>query len=57
MNIHEMIEIIKKDPSCEVFQSNGIPNLNEGDELPVDIQQFYNLCGGIHFFKVQSMNL
>lgn len=51
MIIHEIIEIIKKDPNCEVLQSNGIPNLNEGDELPVDIQQFYNLCGGIHFFK------
>lgn len=51
MNIHEIIEMIRKDARCEVFQPNGMPHLKDGDNLPVDIQQFYGLCGGIRFFK------
>lgn len=51
MNIYEIIDMIREDKRCEVFQSNGTPYLNDGDQLPIDIQQFFNLCGGIRFFK------
>lgn len=51
MNIHEIIEMIRKDENCKVFQPNGIPELKNGDFLPAEIQQFYSMCGGIQFFK------
>jgi len=51
MNIREIIDMVKGNDMCEVFQPIGIPNLKTGDKLPSDIEEFYSLCGGIHFFK------
>lgn len=51
MNIKKIVGIIKNDKKCEVYDICGSPILKEGDVLPEDIKHFYELCGGIHFFK------
>lgn len=50
MNILEIIELVKKNDKCKVYQPSGLPKLRIGDKLPSDIKEFYNLCGGIKFF-------
>lgn len=51
MDIEEIIEVIKRDKECKVYDICGNPMLKEGDILPEDIKHFYEICGGIHFFK------
>ena len=51
MNIYEIIKMIKEDKQCEVYVPCGEPMMRKEDKLPDDIKVFYELCGGIRFFK------
>lgn len=50
MSIQELIKKISSNPMCFVKESIGLPQLEEGVELPKDILEFYKLCGGIDLF-------
>lgn len=50
MSISTLINKIKKMPNCIVHQPSSFPILEENHSLPDDINEFYNLCGGIDLF-------
>lgn len=55
MKVKELINEIKTLPNCKVYPSKGLPLLdNEKHNLPDDIIEFYELCGGITLFESES---
>lgn len=51
MNMRETIEKIKASPDCMVLPFNGIPNTEDNLELPDDVREFYETCGGVILFQ------
>lgn len=54
MSITELIEKIKNNPECKVYDPKGVPVLGDGFELPHDLKVFYEKCGGISLFTHKS---
>jgi hypothetical protein len=57
MNLKNQIEKVKKIPGCTVLNSDGIPELNLKHELPKDLRDFYELCGGMILFKDSAFSI
>lgn len=55
MDIKELVTRITNLDDCIVAPPNGLPLLEEGYELPLDLKRFYELCGGVSLF-VSSEN-
>lgn len=49
MKLLELVQEASQLPGCSVLASSGQPKLNV--LLPSDVQQFYELCGGMLLFK------
>ena len=47
----DIIEKIKNTPNCIVLPPNGAPQTEKGISVPLDVKEFYTLCGGINFFQ------
>ncbi len=47
----ELLNKIRNTKGCKVFASNGMPILDKSLNLPLDLQAFYSLCGGVELFK------
>src|SRR4051812_8496035 len=54
MEILQLLEIISKDANCKVFPSVGKPELPNNIQLPQDLAQFYELCGGVYLFETKE---
>lgn len=49
--MRELVSRISSDPNCVVFPPSGNPQTTGPLEvLPDDVNEFYNLCGGIKLF-------
>ncbi|MCE7989945.1 MAG: SMI1/KNR4 family protein [Caldilinea sp. CFX5] len=46
MNMFDLLQLIPKDPSCEIYPAAGSPVIEQEHFLPEDLQEFYRLCGG-----------
>jgi len=51
MSMKKLIEKIKTLPNCTVYPAKGLPKIEEKHSLPVDLKEFYELCGGITLFE------
>lgn len=50
MEIKELIEKIRNTPDCIVHAPCGLPLENQNIDLPNDLKEFYENCGGITLF-------
>lgn len=50
----ELINTIRLDSNCTVFAPTHIPDLPAGFRLPLDVIEFYNLCGGMEIYCANS---
>lgn len=50
MEIQLLIDKIKKLPNCLVHPPAGFPDVEKEHTLPSDLNEFYNICGGIDFY-------
>ncbi|MER2009602.1 MAG: SMI1/KNR4 family protein [Psychrobacillus sp.] len=51
MGINDIIQEINENEHCRVYFPKGIlGNIEEGDVLPNDLLEFYNVCGGVDLF-------
>lgn len=50
MDIMKILEKIRNTPDCIVYSPCGLTELNKEIELPDDLKEFYENCGGISFF-------
>ena len=48
--IQQLIDIVRSLPDCVVLAPLGQPTLRAGDELPEDLREFYQKCGGVRLF-------
>ena len=54
--IHELVARIRAAPGCTVAEPIGrrdlrLPAVHPGHVLPDDLREFYEVCGGLTFFK------
>ena len=49
--MRKTIEYISNLPHCEVLPPSGKPNIKDGLSLPVDLDEFYESCGGARLFQ------
>lgn len=59
IKIEEVIARIRNTSDCLIDPPKGLPVINAEHILPKDIQEFYQLCGGVSLFcsSVYSMNI
>lgn len=58
MGIKEMLQDIKEIENCIVYPAEGLPeNIEEGDVLPEDVLEFYNMCAGMDLFTKADFGL
>lgn len=50
MDILKILDKIEKTPECIVYKPCGLPELKNGDKLPIDLKIFYENCGGMSLF-------
>lgn len=50
MNISQLVNMIKRLPNCTVYPSQGLPEIQEFHQLPSDVREFYELCGGMSLY-------
>lgn len=51
MGIKEILQEINEIENCKVYPPEGLPeNIEEGDVLPKDLLEFYNICAGVDLF-------
>lgn len=43
--------MITNAPGCVVFPPQGIPTIDPTLELPLDVHEFYEVCGGVTLFQ------
>src|SRR5215831_6470592 len=46
----DLLNKIRETRGCRVFPGTGMPAIEADHELPADLREFYELCGGVHFF-------
>lgn len=51
MSVEDIIEKIKAASDCVVLPPSGTSYIEEHLELPVDVREFYNICGGVILFQ------
>lgn len=51
MDIKFLINKLKVTPDCAIAPANGIPEIELGHTLPLDVQEFYQYCGGLSLYK------
>jgi antitoxin YokJ len=51
MKIQLLIDKVKNLPNCIVHSPSGCPAVEKGHFLPSDLNDFYEICGGIDLFK------
>ncbi|MDQ0418840.1 hypothetical protein J2Z48_003045 [Croceifilum oryzae] len=51
MTIQDLFEQISKHDDCEIFLSEGLPQIESIYQLPKDLHDFYKLCGGVVLYK------
>ncbi|WP_285397700.1 SMI1/KNR4 family protein [Lysinibacillus sp. fls2-241-R2A-57] len=57
MNVKDIIEKIKCMPNYLVLPPEGIPKTEDNLELPADVQDFYEVCGGVKLFQNADYNI
>src|SRR5258708_4249625 len=50
-DVNELIERARATLDCVVYPVAGSPSLPQGIELPPDLSDFYQACGGIDLFQ------
>lgn len=51
MSVTDLITQVRATPDCIVYPSNGIPTVQDGFNLPRDIRDFYQQCGGAKLYE------
>lgn len=54
MAVRELLERIAASPRGVVLQPVGRPRLEPGHQLPKDLADFYELCGGVEFLDTNQ---
>lgn len=57
MSIEELLAKFRAKPGCEVLPPSGIPVIESGHTLPVDLREFYTRCGGVRLWKEDAFPL
>lgn len=50
----DLIDKICLDNNCVVYAPTHLPNIPEGFDLPLDVIEFYHLCGGMEIYCENS---
>ena len=50
----ELINSIRLDCNCTVYEPTHPPDISDRFELPMDVRQFYSLCGGMEIYFENS---
>ena len=50
----DLIDKIRLDNNCVVYPPTHLPSIPEGFDLPMDVIEFYHLCGGIEIYCKSS---
>jgi hypothetical protein len=50
MKIDELINKIRMNSDCIVYEPSGMPSIDAKHILPEDLKNFYDNCGGVSFF-------
>jgi hypothetical protein len=51
---HTITEIGRKEDGV-LYEAEGLPELADGVELPVDLRAFYGVCGGLGMQKIRML--
>ncbi|MFA1779520.1 MULTISPECIES: SMI1/KNR4 family protein [Bacillus amyloliquefaciens group] len=51
MSIHMLIKKIASTSDCRLFEADGLPTIDEKHQLPRDVSEFYEQCGGAVLFE------
>ncbi|GAC43681.1 SMI1/KNR4 family protein [Paenibacillus popilliae] len=51
MEICKLIEMVKSTSNCVVLPPKGIPQTEDDLQLPSDLKEFYEICGGIALYQ------
>lgn len=51
MDISVLISEIARTPDCRVFKKEGMPEIDRGYQLPEDLKEFYETCGGAALYE------
>jgi hypothetical protein len=57
MTLRQHLAAIASTPGCSVDPPIGQPVLRAGDELPGDLRDFYDMCGGVTLFAQHDYSL
>lgn len=49
-DIPTLLDHLAKNSQCQIYPPQGLPQV-ERHELPLDVLQFYSLCGGVDLFS------
>lgn len=51
MSIEQLLTTFRAKWDCEVLPPSGLPAVGPNHELPVDLREFYTLCGGMRLWQ------
>jgi antitoxin YokJ len=57
MDTPSLISAILLTPDCTVHPPKGLPMIEERHVLPNDVQEFYQLCGGVDLFESSGFSI
>lgn len=57
MSIDMLIKKIASISDCRLFEAGGLPVIDEKHQLPKDISEFYEQCGGEFYLKNGLSNI
>jgi antitoxin YokJ len=52
--LEQVLEAVRVAPGCSVAAPRGLPEVRHGDCLPIDLIEFYSLCGGVSLFGAST---
>ena len=55
--MRDLINRIEATAGCRIFPPVGFPSVEPGHKLPMDLQQFYELCGGVELFTEELFSM
>lgn len=54
MDMGAIIARVRDIPECTIYPVSGIPSIQKEHLLPDDLKEFYQLCGGMDLFPVET---
>ena len=55
--ISQLLRLIQNTPDCFVRPSQGLPQIKSDHNMPNDLVEFYQLCGGVVFYQSSAYSI